>query len=50
MIAKSTELKAVISCNARDSLTLLRTPVSAIFVFAPKIDNIAIVMLQCILG
>ena len=35
---------------ARDSLTMLRTPVSAIFVFAPKIDNAAIVTLHCILG
>ena len=34
----------------RDSLTLLRTPVSAIFSFAPKIDNTAIAMLQCIFG
>ena len=35
---------------ARDSLTLLRTPVSAIFIFAPKTDNAVIAMLHCILG
>ena len=35
---------------ARDSLTLLRTPVSAIFVYALKADNVAIVILHCILG
>ena len=39
-----------ISRFARDSLTLLRTPVSAIFVFAPKINNAAIIMLHCIFG
>ena len=33
-----------------DSPTLLCTPVSAIFVYAPKINNAAIVMLHCILG
>ena len=38
-----------ISRFARDSLTLLRTPASAIFVFAPITDNAAIVMLRYIL-
>ena len=37
-------------CFARNSLTLLRTPVRAIFVFAPKIDCAAVVILHCILG
>ena len=37
-------------CDARESLTLLRTLVSATFIFAPKIDNVTIVMLHCILG
>ena len=32
----------------RDSLCLVRTPVSAIFSFAPKIDNRAIAMLHCL--
>ena len=36
----------MISRFARDSLTLLRTPVSAIFRFAPKIDSAAIAMLK----
>ena len=34
----------------RDSLTLLRTPVSAIYEYALKVDNAAIVMLHCISG
>ena len=34
----------------RDSLTLLCTPVSAVFVFAPKIENAVIVVQPCILG
>ena len=35
---------------AQDSLTLLCTPVTAILVFTPKIENKADVMLHCILG
>ena len=35
---------------ARDSPTLLRTPVSAIFGFAPKIDNASVVMLNAFWG
>ena len=35
---------------ARDSLIVPCTPVSAIFVFASKIDNATIVMLHCIFG
>ena len=42
--------KYYISRFTRDSLTLLRTPVSAIFVFAPTIDNAAIEIRHCILG
>ena len=39
-----------ISRFVRDFPTLLRTPVRAIYVFAPKIENAAIVKLHCILG
>ena len=46
---KGQELNELDSYFARDSLTLLRTSVSAIFSFAPKIDNAAIAMLQCLL-
>ena len=48
--SKSNKSIYLISCYARDSLPLLRTPVSAIFVLAPRIDNAAIVLLHCILG
>ena len=56
---KNTDLK-VLDCEgfpnsaahtiARDFLTLLHTPVSAIFIYASKLDNAAIAMLHCILG
>ena len=39
-----------ISRFARDSLTMLHTPVSAVFSTAPKIGNATDVMLCCILG
>ena len=42
--------KNKISRFARDSLTLLRTSVSAIFSFAPKVDNAATAMMQFIVG
>ena len=32
------------------SITLLRTPVSPIFVFVPKVENTVDIMLHCILG
>ena len=42
--------KYYISSFARDSLTMLRTSVSAIFVFAPTIDHAAIVIRYRTLG
>lgn len=40
--------KYKISCFARNPLILLRTPYNAIFVYASKIDNVAVGMLHCI--
>ena len=41
---------SILNCFVRDSLTLLCTPVSAIFDLAPKLENMADIMLHCIFG
>ena len=48
--SKKERFKYWVSLFGKDSLTLQRTPVSAILGFAPKIDTASVVMLQCILG